>query len=843
MVMLMKKKNIMQIIATVCLAMTGCMKTNKAIDSDLFVIYANRESLNQTKTELQADNSIVWTQNDELSLFFEQGSNGGYKYVSTSSDKDGCSVFKATGETYDNNPSAYWAIYPYSEHNSFDGNTFTTVLPFVQTAKAGSFNNNLFISVAESSSNHMTFYNVCGGIKFSVPYDNIREVMIINNDGGMLSGTLKIKIQDDELPELESITDGSSVLRIISPFGETFSIGENYYAVIPPVLLTKGITVKYLTTSGKECSEVIQSPTTIERSVFTRMPRIEANKDFYYSPFLTFVSEGESTVAGYFPVVGTTEYSYDGINWTECNYGSKISITKSCPSFFLRGLNSEINSIILNKQDTPIFKMTGDKIGCYGSVMKLLDYSSNLDCVPAYCFASMFKNCKQLTHAPELPAITVGAGAYYSMFEGCSSLENTPELPATTISNYCYQSMFQSCSSLKTGPKILPALQVAKKCYGSMFNHCRSLTSAPELPAITMKEGCYENMFSSCTSLIVAPDLPATTLDSGCYSYMFHNCTSLTSIPDILPATILAETCYCSMFANCTSIIQAPSLPAEELAGYCYWDMFSGCTSLKQAPKLPASTLLYNCYDSMFAGCSSLTSAPELRATKMVRECYKYMFKDCTSLTEAPNLPAVSLYDGCYQGMFSGCTALLSAPKLPATNLSGSCYSEMFFNCSSLKAAPALPSETLVGYCYKSMFSGCSLLDTAPDLPALTAKSYCYQSMFSGCSSLIKAPKIAATKLDYGCFKEMFSGCTSLTEGPVLYSIDLCSSAYEKMFQGCTRLRYIKAMFINNITQNALLGWLAGVSPTGTFVKNASATWNNSEAGIPDGWTVEYATE
>lgn len=34
-----------------------------------------------------------------------------------------------------------------------------------------------------------------------------------------------------------------------------------------------------------------------------------------------------------------------------------------------------------------------------------------------------------------------------------------------------------------------------------------------------------------------------------------------------------------------------------------------------------------------------------------------------------------------------------------------------------------------------------------------------------------------------------------------------------------------------------------GVSPTGTFIKNASATWNNSKAGIPDGWTVEYATE
>lgn len=839
--MLMKKNNIIRIIATVCFAMTGCMKTNKAIDSDLFVIYANRESLNQTKTELQADNSIVWTQNDELSLFFEQGSNGGYKYVSTSSDKEGCAVFKATGEKYSNNPSTYWAIYPYSEHNSFDGNTFTTVLPFIQTAKSGSFNNNLFISVAKSSSNQMTFYNVCGGIKFSVQHENIREVMIANNDGGMLSGTLKIQINDSGLPKIESISDGKSVLRILAPFGETFNVGESYYAVIPPVALSEGITVKYFTTEGKECSAAIQSPTTIERSMFTRMPTIEKMSDYHYSPFVTFVSAGESRV--YINMYINDEYSFDGKEWkTAPTSPAALVLTEECPSFFYRAISSTIKDRY-DKLDYSVFEMSGDKVGCYGSIMKLLDYSSNLSTVPDYCFTSLFKDCKLLTHAPELPAINIGKYAYYQMFSGCSSLENAPELPATTIGDYCYQSMFYSCTSLKTSPKILPALQVAKKCYDSMFSHCISLTSAPELPAMTMKEDCYDNMFSSCTSLIVAPDLPATTLDSGCYSYMFHNCTSLTSIPDILPATILAEVCYSSMFANCTSINQAPSLPAEELAGYCYWNMFSGCTSLKQAPMLPASTLLYNCYDSMFAGCSSLTSAPELRATKMVRDCYKYMFKDCTSLTEAPNLPAVSLYGGCYKGMFSGCTALLSAPKLPATNLSGSCYSEMFFNCSSLKAAPALPSETLDWYCYDSMFSGCTSLETAPDLPALTADHYCYKSMFFGCTKLTKAPEISATELDSNSFEEMFSGCTSLTEGPVLYAKDLCSEAYKKMFYGCSNLRYLKALFINNDTQDALMGWLAGVSPSGTFVKNSAATWDNYDAGIPDGWTVEYATE
>ena len=36
--------------------------------------------------------------------------------------------------------------------------------------------------------------------------------------------------------------------------------------------------------------------------------------------------------------------------------------------------------------------------------------------------------------------------------------------------------------------------------------------------------------------------------------------------------------------------------------------------------------------------------------------------------------------------------------------------------------------------------------------------------------------------------------------------------------------------------------WLNGVSPTGTFVKNASATWTKEQAGIPTGWTVQTAS-
>ena len=46
-------------------------------------------------------------------------------------------------------------------------------------------------------------------------------------------------------------------------------------------------------------------------------------------------------------------------------------------------------------------------------------------------------------------------------------------------------------------------------------------------------------------------------------------------------------------------------------------------------------------------------------------------------------------------------------------------------------------------------------------------------------------------------------------------------------------------MFTDIPSRFCLSNWLDYVSSTGTFVKNAAATWTNKQAEIPSGWTVE----
>lgn len=218
-------------------------------------------------------------------------------------------------------------------------------------------------------------------------------------------------------------------------------------------------------------------------------------------------------------------------------------------------------------------------------------------------------------------------------------------------------------------------------------------------------------------------------------------------------------------------------------ARFCF--LFLACTQLISAPALPATTLANGCYAEMFHGCQNLTCAPELPATTLSASCYAYMFSDCSSLSSAPELPATTLKEGCYGNMFEYCTSLTTAPELPATTLANYCYEYMFFECSNLTTASALPATTLSNFCYTSMFQNCLKLTIAPELPATT----------------------------------LVNGC------------------YAQMFYGCANLKYIKMMAIDNVTSYYFSAWTYGVSSTGTFVKNAAATWNNDDV-IPSGWIV-----
>ena len=169
-------------------------------------------------------------------------------------------------------------------------------------------------------------------------------------------------------------------------------------------------------------------------------------------------------------------------------------------------------------------------------------------------------------------------------------------------------------------------------------------------------------------------------------------------------------------------------------------------------------------------------------------------------------------------------------------------FYRLFYNCASIISAKdlVLPTTTLANSCYENMFYGCISLTEAPELPATTLTDSCYAHMFNGCTSLTTAPQLPATTLANVCYSRMFYGCTSLTTAPELPATTLASSCYQRMFEGCSKLNYIKALFTTTPSSTYTSSWVSGVASKGTFVKNASATWNVTGVnGIPEGWVVE----
>ena len=535
---------------------------------------------------------------------------------------------------------------------------------------------------------------------------------------------------------------------------------------------------------------------------------------------------------------------------------------------------------------------------CYASMFKGCASLANAPELPATtlangCYDAMFEACTSLVQAPELPAISLGEASYANMFKGCTSLVQAPELPATTLNSECYTHMFGGCTSLVNVPTILPATTLQYRCYKHMFYNCTSLTTAPALPATTLAEECYNEMFNRCTSLVQAPSLPATTLAQYCYTYMFNGCTSLTQAPE-LQATTLAQGCYTEMFMNCTSLTQAPELPATTLAPYCYVEMFSGCSNLNHVKAMftavpsegnpvgswlnnvsPTGTFIkskdatwtneqagiptgwtvqveggvtpepgpgpeperdYLCFTS--TGDSTVAmhqeGTPNTSANKVIQ------YKLNNGQWQTWDLSAVTLHDG--DKMY-----LKSDDEIPISTGLFSIYKQ-FVMTGSIAASGNIMSllnfsTTLTDCALQLLFKDCTSLTTAPELHATELWNWCYASMFQGCTSLTQAPALPATTLHMSCYQSMFEGCTSLVQAPELPATTLAQWCYRFMFKGCSNLNYVKAMFTTDPTSGSYLDmWLDNVSPTGTFVKNSAATWTNTDAHIPSGWTVQTAS-
>ena len=218
-----------------------------------------------SKTTLQADGAIWWNPNDEINIFY--GDVGNYRFTSTNTSTAPDVEFKGSLK-YEEGKDEYWAVYPYSSENTFDGSSIKVSLPSEQYAVKDSFKDDLFISIAKTTDQNLTFYNVCGGVKFSVAQPGVISVVFKGNNNETLAGTASVSFDSDGKPFVKSVSDAKTEITVSTENGDSFEVGAWYYIVAFPEKLTLGYTMTFTLADAKESVKTNSNPVTIKRSIW-----------------------------------------------------------------------------------------------------------------------------------------------------------------------------------------------------------------------------------------------------------------------------------------------------------------------------------------------------------------------------------------------------------------------------------------------------------------------------------------------------------------------------------------------------------------------------------------------
>ncbi len=183
-------------------ACTGVAELERNETFDITITACSESRTSGTKTLLQSSGAVYWNPGDAMSLFFNEGTEGGSRFVSECTQVESVSTFKGSitnvsggGEDFVGN-GTFWGVYPYSQENMCDGESVTLPVRKVQDGLEDSFAIGFFPTVACSSGLELAFFNVCGGVKFSVWNEGIKSVKFKANGGEMLAG--KVRVNFDE---------------------------------------------------------------------------------------------------------------------------------------------------------------------------------------------------------------------------------------------------------------------------------------------------------------------------------------------------------------------------------------------------------------------------------------------------------------------------------------------------------------------------------------------------------------------------------------------------------------------------------------------------------------------
>ena len=311
----------------------------------VFSVSWGDENAAPTKTMIDPEDNtkVLWMPNEYFKVF--SGTMSGFFYsmnveAAKSIDIRGGLVPNSgdTGEV----SGTYWALYPYSADavcNNDESVSFT--VPSTQVGQSGTFATLTAPAIAKSNGLHFTFYNVCGGVRFSVTEPGLSEVKISSISSKPLSGRVTVEMDASGRPFIKSVDSEVPYVTVTAPEGG-FVPGEYYYAMLLPGEQTEGLALSF-TKPGKGVLFKTKGNITVQRSRFGMIDSVDEglwdapSADTYQAVDLGLdvlwstknLGARYPESYGFYYAWGETEPK-DSYSWENYKWGNMYSLTKYC---------------------------------------------------------------------------------------------------------------------------------------------------------------------------------------------------------------------------------------------------------------------------------------------------------------------------------------------------------------------------------------------------------------------------------------------------------------------------------------------------------------------------------